>query len=179
MLSAIIIISIVGTFLHFLYEISNHNKFIAIIAAVNESTWEHIKIALTPTLLWGLYDGYIYLENPNYFIAKSLSLLTIIILIPLIFYTYKSFTKKALLPLDILTFYITIISSQFVFNYIINLNQFGYFYRYLGIITLFIIFACYMILTLQPLKNFIFKDPISNKYGKEGHTEFEHNKTQV
>lgn len=44
-----IVISIVGTLLHFLYEMSGHNKIVAIFAAVNESTWEHIKIALTPT----------------------------------------------------------------------------------------------------------------------------------
>lgn len=31
-----------------------------------------------------------------------------------------------------------------------------------------------MTLTLAPLKNIIFEDPISGKYGIEGHTEFEH-----
>ena len=54
----IIIISLVGTLSHFLYDLTNHNKLIGIFAAVNESTWEHIKIALTPTLLWGLVDGF-------------------------------------------------------------------------------------------------------------------------
>ena len=40
--------------------------------AVNESTWEHIKIALTPTILWSLIDGLIYGSNPNYFFARIL-----------------------------------------------------------------------------------------------------------
>ena len=31
----IIIISLIGTFLHFTYELSNHNKFVAIFSAVN------------------------------------------------------------------------------------------------------------------------------------------------
>ena len=66
-LISIIVISLVGTLLHFLYDISKHNKFVGIFAAVNESTWEHIKIALTPTFIWGLIDGYIYGVNPNYF----------------------------------------------------------------------------------------------------------------
>ena len=82
-----IVISIVGTLLHFLYEISGHNKVVAIFAAVNESTWEHIKIALTPTFLWSLLDGFKYGTNPNYFIAKSASLLIIVFLIPIIFYS--------------------------------------------------------------------------------------------
>ena len=80
-----IVISIVGTLLHFLYEMSGHNKIAAIFAAVNESTWEHIKIALTPMFLWGLYDGYVYGFSPNYFLAKSISLLAVIIIISLLF----------------------------------------------------------------------------------------------
>ncbi|MBQ3306527.1 hypothetical protein IJH02_03820 [Candidatus Saccharibacteria bacterium] len=59
---SIVIISIIGTLAHFLYDLTNHNKFIGIFAAVNESTWEHIKIAMTPTLLWGLIDGFIYAQ---------------------------------------------------------------------------------------------------------------------
>ena len=46
---AIIFISVIGTLLHFMYEWSGHNKVVSLFAAVNESTWEHIKIALTPT----------------------------------------------------------------------------------------------------------------------------------
>ena len=169
--NSIIVISVLGTLAHFAYEISEHNKFMALFAAVNESTWEHIKIALTPSLLWGLYDGFVYGQNPNYFTAKSLSLLTIIILIPLIFYTYRAILKKSLLPFDIILFYISIIFSQIVFMYFINLPPIGFIFEYLGTILLFGIFACYMVFTLQPPKNFIFKDPISKKYGKDGHTD--------
>ena len=106
-----IVISIVGTLLHFLYEISGHNKVVAIFAAVNESTWEHIKIALTPTFLWSLLDGFKYGASPNYFIAKSASLLVIVFLIPIIFYTYTAITKKAVLWFDITYFYVTIFTS--------------------------------------------------------------------
>lgn len=99
-----IVISIVGTLLHFLYEISGHNKVALLFAAVNESTWEHIKIALTPTFLWSLLDGFKYGTSPNYFIAKSASLLVIVFLIPIIFYTYTAITKKAVLWFDITYF---------------------------------------------------------------------------
>ena len=71
-LISFLVISIVGTLLHFVYEWSNHNKIVSLFAAVNESTWEHIKIALTPMFLWGLYDGYVYGFSPNYFLAKSI-----------------------------------------------------------------------------------------------------------
>ena len=102
-----IIIALVGTFLHFLYEISGHNKFVAIFAAVNESTWEHIKICMTPTLLWSIYELNVYEYNLNFLFAKSMCLLTIIILIPILFYSYTFFTKKSYLIVDIICFLIT------------------------------------------------------------------------
>ena len=167
---SIIIISILGTLFHFLYDISKHNKVVGLFAAVNESTWEHIKIALTPTILWSIYDGYIYGRNPNYFTAKLSSLLILITFIPTIFYLYKYFTNKPIIIVDILIFYIAIILSQFSFYSIIKLQTLGFATNYLSCIGIFIVFGFYMVLTLLPIKSFIFKDPITNKFGFKGHS---------
>jgi hypothetical protein len=141
----------IGTLLHFLYDISKHNKLVGLFAAVNESTWEHIKIALTSTIIWSLLDGYIYGINSNYFLAKFGSLMVIIILIPLLFYGYKFLFKKASHFINVLIFYITIISSQFLFSYIITCEPISYFVQYLSCIGTYIIIACYMTLTLMPI----------------------------
>lgn len=169
MLKSIIIISIVGTISHFLYDLSGHNKIIGLFTAVNESTWEHIKIALTPTILCGLYDGYIFGGNLNYFPAKLCSLLVITIVIPLIFYSTKIIFNKDITLINISSFYIAIILGQLTFYKIIELNAFDFIYRYISCVGLFIFFGCYLLLTLLPLENFIFKDPISKKYGFKGH----------
>ena len=171
-----IFIATIGTSLHFLYELSGHNKFVAIFAAVNESTWEHIKICMTPTIIWCLYDGYVFGTNSNYLIGKSLSLLTIIILIPILFYTYTAFTKKSILWVDVICFYITVICSNLVFNYYINIEPLPFIYTYLSSILLFIEIAAYIFLTFNPLKNFIFEDPITHKYSLEGHPCHHHHK---
>lgn len=168
---SIIIISIVGTLSHFLYDISNHNIIIGLFAAVNESTWEHIKIALTPTLLWSLIDGYLFGMNPNYFLAKFVSLFIIILLMPLIFYGYQFIYKKQSVFINILSFYIVIICSQLSFYYLLKMNSINFIYSYISCIGIFIIFGGYMIHTLLPAKNFIFKDPITNKYGFKGHSK--------
>lgn len=172
----ILFVSIFGTLLHFMYEWSGHKSFVSIFAAVNESTWEHIKIALTPSFIWMLYDGAKYGLEPNYFVSKTASLLAIIIIIPVLFYTYQIFTKKAMLPIDIIIFYIAIIVSNFLFKYLILLDPTNFFITYFAVILLFIIFGFYMILTLMPFENFIFKDPITNKYGVKGHSHHEHKK---
>ena len=67
-------VSTLGTLFHFAYDWTNHNFIFSIIGATNESTWEHIKIALTPIFIWTLYDGAVYGLNPNYFVAKMLSI---------------------------------------------------------------------------------------------------------
>lgn len=169
-LFGILFVSIFGTLLHFMYEWSNHKKIVSIFAAVNESTWEHIKIALIPSFVWMFYDGAIYGLEPNYFVAKTASLLAIIIIIPVLFYAYQIFTKKTMLPIDIIIFYIAIIVSNLLFNYIIYLKPFSFFITYFAVIILFIIFGFLMVATLMPIKNFIFKDPITKKYGVKGHS---------
>lgn len=168
---SVIVISIVGTFSHFLYDISNHNKVIGLFSAVNESTWEHVKIALTPTLLWGLIDGLIYGNNPNYFLAKFISLLIIIILMPVLYYGHKAIIKKEIFILDIISFYVVIITSQYLFYVLLRINAIPYIIEYISCIGIFLLFGGYMIHTLMPAKSFMFKDPITNKYGYTAHSE--------
>lgn len=166
-----IIISTVGTLAHFLYDFTRHNKIIGLFTAVNESIWEHIKIALTPILLWGLYDGFVYGNNPNYFLAKLVSLITPIVLIPCIFYSYKSISKKPILVIDILSFYLVIFLSQLFFKLIIDAPAILYVFQYLSAIGLFAVFGAYTLLTLMPMKTFLFKDPITHKYGCRTHSD--------
>ena len=170
----IIIICLVGTLLHFTYEWSNHNKYVAIFSAVNESTWEHVKICITPTILWSIYEVFKYGFSGNFLVAKSLSLLTIIILIPVLFYSYTLFTKKAILVIDVICFYITVICSQLVFQKVIGLGTMPSIYIWLGVILLVLEIGAYLYLTFNPFKNPVFKDPITHRYGLEGHP-CEHN----
>ncbi len=165
----IIVICIVGTLLHFVYEWSHHNKVVAVFAAVNESTWEHIKICMTPTILWSIYDIIKYGFDGNFILAKSLSLLTIILLIPILFYSYTAFTKKSILWIDVICFYLTVTCSQFVFKYIINLSNISDMLVYTGYGLIVIELFLYFYFTYHPMKNFIFRDPITSKYGLEGH----------
>ena len=168
---SIVAIATVGTLAHFLYDLTNHNKFIGLFAAVNESTWEHIKIALTPMMLCGLYDGFIYGENPNYFLAKLASLVTPIIVIPCIFYGYKAIIRKRILAIDIASFFIAVALAQFIFMLIIGAPVIMFIFDYLARVGLFILFGAYAVLTLMPLELFIFKDPITHKYGFKAHSE--------
>lgn len=170
---SVIAISIIGTLAHFIYEWAHHNRTIGLFTAVNESTWEHIKIALTGAFLWGLYDGFVYGYLPNYFLAKLTSLLVIAITIPSIFYFYRLFAKKSILALDISLFFIAIILGQLSFFGILVAPNIPYIIEYLATIGLFVFFGAYMTLTLKPLKTILFKDPITGKFGFRAHTHLQ------
>ena len=163
------VISIIGTLAHFVYDWTHHNKILGLFVAVNESVWEHIKIAITPTLLWSLYDGIIYGIYPNYFLGKFLSLLVLVVLMPTLFYLYEKFLKRDILFLNIAIFYISIMFSQLVFYVIICQSPISSLAQYLSCLGTFVFFGAYMTLTLKPLNNIIFKDPITGKYGFRGH----------
>ena len=172
----IIGITLIGALLHFVYEWSHHNKFVAIFAAVNESTWEHIKIAMTPTFIWCIICGFRYGWTSNLLIASALSLSVLIILIPVLFYSYTAFTKKAILPVDIICFFIAVCCSQLVFFHFLNLGVAPLFCVIASIILLIIEIGIYLSFTFLAPRNLFFKDPITKRYSLEGHPcHHEHN----
>lgn len=158
-------ISIFGTISHFIYEWSNNNKIAAIFFPVNESVWEHIKMLITPTIIWLLILlPYLY-DNPNYIFASMITLLSEIILIPLLFYSYTFFTKKSILIIDILSFYLTVFISIVLFYLIINDNPVYLIVSCISFLIIIKILILYLTLTKYPLKCFLFQDPITKKYG--------------
>ena len=169
---SIVVIFLLGTLAHFLYDIFKGPKALGLFTAINESTWEHIKIAITPTLLWCLVDGFFYGNNPNYFTAKLASLLMITFFIPFVFYSYTRISKKPILFVDIATFAAAIIIAQFTFCAIINLSPVPYWGTFISAVGFFVFFGAYMSLTTMPLKQHIFKDPITGKYGFRAHRDF-------
>lgn len=157
-------ISIFGSISHFFYDWSNNNKFIGFLFPANESTWEHLKLALFPTFAY-FFIGSIFFKNPNYLFALFITLLTPMILIPLIFYSYTAFTGNSILFIDILSYFLSV-SLACYFCYIILIHKpLGKTANVISIIGISIILICYLTFTIYPPKTFLFKDSLSNKYG--------------
>ena len=51
-----------GTLLHFVYEWSGGNRVIAAFSAINESTWEHMKLLFFPALLFTAVPVFIHIQ---------------------------------------------------------------------------------------------------------------------
>lgn len=104
-ISGFIFTALFGTLLHFLYEWSGENKIVSIFSAVNESTWEHLKLLFFPTLVFTVLQYFVIGHDFKGFlftkaIATLLGMFTIIVL----FYTYKGVVGKDSLIVDIIIF---------------------------------------------------------------------------
>lgn len=123
---------ILGTIGHFLYDWSNNNKIIGFFFATNESIWQHLKLGITPILLWIIVELLTSNLN-NIFFVKFICILIFVLTLLFLYYFYKLFTKKNILFLDISIFYISLfVSSYFSIilfnnlssNFILNLIGF-------------------------------------------------------
>ena len=161
-----LLVSILGGFLHFTFEISGFNPIVGAFSAVNESVWEHLKLGFWPILLLTLIEyRLIKKQTNNFFLGKAISALTIITVIPIIFYLYTSFTGESIFLIDISSFFIAVIIGQ-ILSYLTLIHKKLSKNLELISITLLIIMAIiFIVFTFYPPNLPPFQDPISGGYG--------------
>jgi hypothetical protein len=165
-LFGVIFISITGSLLHFLYDWSNEYKPFALISAVNESTWEHLKIAFWPALIYSILE-YIPLSTitNNFIISKAACLLVIPISIVILFYSYTAILGRNYLVADISIFVLSIYSGQKISFELLTMDQLPSFLTSLSMFIIVILIIQFSLFTFLPLRLSIFKDPVTGKYG--------------
>ena len=153
-----------GSLTHFLYDWSDKNVLAGILFPTNESTWEHLKMAILPMLVYFICANN-FLKSKNYLFAMFICILTPIILIPSIFYSYTAISAKPILIVDILTFFISVFLG-FLFAFLI-LKQTESFpmLKVFSMIGIIVIITCYLLFTIFPPKCLLFQDPTNGTYG--------------
>lgn len=146
---------ILGTIGHFLYKITNKNKIIGFLFATNESTWEHLKLGITPIIIWSIIEFIITLKF-NTIINTALKITTFITLIISLYYLYRHLFKKNILIIDIAVFYFATAFSYLIGAKLINTNYSLIFY-FVAIIFYILLYMCYKNFTKNQPNNFLFK----------------------
>ena len=104
---------VAGSALHFLFEWCGGWRPLAVVAAVNESVWEHLKLAFWPGAVWAVLAPAPHgLSRTDLLATKGLTLLVTAVLIVAIFRSYTAILGRNLLPLDIGTFVLAIVIGQ-------------------------------------------------------------------
>lgn len=87
-IAGFLFVSAVGTLLHFAYHWSGQSVIAAAFAAVNESTWEHMKILFVPYFVFTMVQFTAFAEPfRSFFACKAMGVLAGLVTIPLLFYT--------------------------------------------------------------------------------------------
>ena len=98
--------AVFGSLLHFLYSWTEWIIF-APISAVNESTWEHMKIFFFPTLAFACIQGwYFSREYDGFWWVKLIGAIIGTLAIPILFYTWNGAFGKTPDWLNVIFFFL-------------------------------------------------------------------------
>jgi len=164
-LIGIIFIVILGGILHFAFEWSGEWRPLALIAAVNEGVWEHLKLGFWPALIYFLIEyGYISKSTSNFLIAKAIGIYLIPITITALFYLYTAFVEDMLVA-DLIIFVLAIVIGQLSSYKMLTTRTWPSWMNGLGLALLILLTIAFSTLTYYAPHLPIFKDPITGSYG--------------
>ena len=134
---------VLGTVGHFLYSFANRNRIVGFLFSKDESVIEHLKLGITPILLWTIVELFTISSNILFF-AKFVSILIFIFSLVVLYYGYKFIFKKNILFLDILIFYISLTIAYFVSINLLLFNGINIL-NFIGILGIVGVIICYII----------------------------------
>jgi hypothetical protein len=168
-LVGMVLIIILGSMLHFTFEWSGNQPIIGVFSAVNESVWEHLKIAFWPTLLYAIFEyNHLNKKTSNFFFAKTIGIYTIMIIIPVIFYSYTIITEENLI-IDILSFIFAIIIGQLISYKLLTFKKLPKNLKLISLVALVILALAFVVFTFYPPQIQLFQDPNTGEYGIFNH----------
>ena len=156
---------LLGSLLHFLYDWTGKSVFVAPFSAVNESTWEHMKLFFIPSFLFAIFQSIFVGEaRDDFWLIKLIVILIGLILIPVLFYTYNGAFGKSPDWVNILIFVIASASAYFA-EFLLFKRGMGMKFSAWYFIALCAIAFTFVIFTFFPPKIPLFQDPITKLYG--------------
>jgi hypothetical protein len=161
-----LIISLMGSLLHFIFAFSGEWPPVALIAAVNESVWEHLKLAFWPALIYALIEWpFFRRRTKNFWTAKSIGIFTMPVIITSFFYTYTFFIGHHILWLDISLFVFAVFTGQILSYRLLLCPSISSRMKSLAMILLALMIAAFSLFTFLPPHFPLFCDPLTGQYG--------------
>ena len=159
-----VISTALGTLLHFLFGWTDLLA-LAPISAVNESTWEHMKILFFPMLFFAVAQSFFAKDYANFWQVKAVGITVGITAIPVLFYTYGGAFGAPPAWLNILFFFLSSALSYAVEFYLFRSGQGQSKGRVVAIVFLSLLALLFVYYTFCPPALPLFLDPLTSTYG--------------
>jgi hypothetical protein len=165
-LIGIVFIIFLGSALHFTFALSGNQPIVGAFSAVNESVWEHLKLAFWPALLLTVIE-YPLLRKVanNFFIGKAIGVYLMVTIIPLVFYSYTAVSGKSIFAIDISSFVAAVIIGQLLSYKLLTYGQLPRNINKIAVTVIILLALVFIFFTYFPPQLQIFKDSITGKYG--------------
>ena len=157
---------IMGVILHFLFDWTNQSVIVAPFSAVNESTWEHMKILFFPMFIFEFIENhYIGNKYENFWYAKFVGIVLGVASIPVLFYTVNGIFGMTADWVNIAIFFVAAAISflfelRFLNKDVKTLKPSGK-----ALLGLCLIALVFVVFTFAPPNIPLFEDPITKTYG--------------
>ena len=159
------VVSLLGTLLHFLYEWTGESVLVAPFSAVNESTWEHMKLLFVPMFLFAIVQRFFFRDRDDFWCVKLRSAILGLVLIPVLFYTYNGVIGKSPDWINISIFFISAAVAYFYEVKLFNERNVLCRAPKRALFAFCFILALFVLFTFRTPAIGIFRDPITNTYG--------------
>lgn len=161
-----IFVGLVGSLWHFVFEWSGYNSIVGMFFPINESTWEHLKLLFFPYLIWSAIEYFLLGKPKGFIFSKAIGVLTGIVSIVTIFYTYIGITENSNEIVNIILFFIGVLIA-FAVDYTLlrskKIKEKSY--SLTGFAIFIILFISFIVFTFMPPLIPLFRDPINFSYG--------------
>ena len=166
-LGGFLFVGVLGALLHFVYEWSGGSVLAACFSAVNESTWEHMKLLFAPLFLFSVVQVCLLGRNyPNLPAVRALSALTGVILIPVLFYTYTGILGRSVDWANIAIFYLADLAALALDFRLLSRGKFSSrWMQLLGLAALWGLAFLFVWCTFRPPSLPLWRDPVTGVYG--------------
>ncbi len=165
----VLVTGALGTLLHFVYEWTGRSRIAAAFSAVNESTWEHMKLLFLPFLLFTVAEFVVFSEAfRNFFAVKAVSILLGLAAIPTLFYTLTGVFGELPDWVNITIFFIAAALLYFVSYKLLTDGLLrGGAAQLIGFLLLWALLFAFVWFTYRTPHLPLFLDPVSGCYGLE------------
>ena len=168
-LGCVVWICIAGALLHFAFELTEFWKPMALIAAVNESAWEHTKMYFWPGLLYALIQ-YTYTRDiaNNYWLGKAIALAATPLLIFVCYYSYMDWALsnggKPSLSIMLSIMVLAVSVAQFISYKVLTAEPFAPVMRTFAAAGYAVLIFMFSTFTYFPPKVFLFENYFCYQY---------------
>ena len=154
-----------GNLLHFVYDWCGESPLVAPFAGTNESTWEHMKLLAVPWLLWTVAEG-VALRGRGILAARTAGLMTGLLLIPVVYYTYTGALGVNSSLVNIILFQAAVLTGCAVTWHMLKRRQFSAaVWQIVAAAVLLVLASLFVWWTFAPPSLPLFVDPVTGQRG--------------